>query len=526
MKHRLSIYLWGFLLILAVPFTSCIKNDIPYPRIQANFLTFEVEGQDRGTLIDSANLSVTVYLPEEVNIKKVVVKDYTVTPEAHVVGYNLSDPLNLSSPIYVGIELYQVYTWTVKAEQNIERYFTVSGQVGASVIDVPGHRVIAYVSKTADLSQIMVESIKLGPTGSTITPDILGKQVDFSEPVELTVSSYGGEDVSTWTIYVKNSDIDVATVSADAWTNVAWVYGRGEAGKDNGIEYRLAGDEQWTKVSDADLTIEGGDFHACIKHLSPNTTYEARAFSGDAYGDVLTFTTGSVVQLPNSSFDNWWLNGKIWCPWAEGGEPYWDTGNTGAATLGQSNSVPTEDTSSGTGWAAMLQTKFIGLFGIGKLAAGNIFIGSYVRTDGTNGVLSFGRPFAERPTKLKGYLKYNTAPIDYAATEFNYMKGQPDTCIVWMALIDTPEPFEIRTNPNNRNLFDPNGNYVVAYGKVEFGETIPNYIPFEFELNYKSTSRKPTYVLITASSSKYGDYFTGGQGAVLYIDDLELLYDY
>ena len=67
---------------------------------------------------------------------------------------------------------------------------------------------------------------------------------------------------------------------------------------------------------------------------------------------------------------------------------------------------------------------------------------------------------------------------------------------------------------------------MVAYGKIEYGETISQYIPFEFELDYRSTSRIPKYILITASASKYGDYFTGGAGSVLYLDDLELLYDY
>lgn len=521
---RLKLNLLIILIVGALISASCIRNDIPYPRIQANFLTFEVDYQDRGSLIDSASRTITVYLPEEVDIENVMVHDYTVTPGARVVDIDLKAPIDLSYPLYVDLELYQVYTWTISAVQNITRYFTVAGQVGVSTIDVPGRRVVAEVAKTADLSKITVETIKLGPEGSVMQPDLKGEVVDFTKPVEVTVEAYGRSEV--WTLYVQNSDLDVATVSVDAWTNVAWVYGRGEAGKDNGIEYRLTGDSEWTRVDRSDLTVQGGDFYACIKHLTALTTYETRAYSGDAYGDVLTFTTGSALQLPNESFDNWWLNGKIWCPWAEGGEPYWDTGNTGAATLGQSNSVPTEDTSSGTGWAAMLQTKFIGIFGLGKLAAGNIFIGSYVRTDGTNGVLSFGRPFAERPTKLRGYLKYNTAPIDYAAAEFDYMKGKPDTCIVWMALIDTPEPFEIRTNPKDRNLFDPNGDYVVAYGKIEYGESVPSYIPFEFDLKYTSTSRVPRYILVTASSSKYGDYFTGGTGAVLYVDDLELMYDY
>lgn len=66
----------------------------------------------------------------------------------------------------------------------------------------------------------------------------------------------------------------------------------------------------------------------------------------------------------------------------------------------------------------------------------------------------------------------------------------------------------------------------MAYGKIEQSNTIEAYIPFEINLEYKSTSRVPKYILVTASASKYGDYFTGGNGAVLWIDDLELLYDY
>ena len=149
-----------------------------------------------------------------------------------------------------------------------------------------------------------------------------------------------------------------------------------------------------------------------------------------------------------------------------------------------------------------------------------------MRTDGTNGVLSFGRAFTERPTRVRGYLKYTTAPISHAINEYKPLIGQPDTCIVWCALIDAAEPFEIRTNPSNRQLFNPDAEDVIAYGKIEYGENVASYSPFEFKLNYKSTSRVPKYILLTASASKYGDYFTGGAGSTLWLDDIELLYDY
>lgn len=514
----------GVALILGLGLSGCIKNDIPYARIQANFLSIEAEGQDAGAQIDSTDLQINLFFPEEVDISKVHITNYSLTPGAYIVGDSVLNHLDLTEPKTVTVRLYQDYEWTIIGNQNIKREIQLSGQIGGAIIDVPSHTVIVDVNENYDITKLTVESIKLGPDGWTMTPNLNGKVVDFSKPVEVTVDYYGTPQV--WTIYVILVEAVVTTTSVDAGTNVAWVYGEGEAGRSFGFEYRIAGTTQWTSVPDEWVTINGGKFSACIRHLSAMTSYEVRAVSGTDIGNPLEFTTGYAFQMPNESMDDWWLDGKVWCPWPEGGERYWDTGNKGAAITGASNSVPTDITSSGQGWAAKLETVFASVLGIGKLAAGNIFVGSYVKTDGTNGILSFGRPCDQRPTKVRGYLKYNCTAISDASSEFKSMIGQPDTCIVWCALIDSPEPFEIRTNPKNRQLFDPEGSYVVAYGKIQFGETIPNYIPFEFELKYTSTSRVPKYILCTASASKYGDYFTGGRGSTLYLDDLELLYDY
>lgn len=511
-------------LLAGLALTSCLKDDIPYPHIQANFRAIEVDGITAGPVIDSVNRTVTLAFPETANIYNVDITRYTLTPGATIVGDSITGGIDLSQPRKVTLRLYQEYEWTITANRPVERYFTVSSQIGSTEIDVPGRRVILSVSSKADLAALQVLSCKLGPEGSTMTPELEDRTVDFSKPVEVEIDDWGHR--SSWTIYVTTTEATVTTTSVDAWSMVAWAYGEAEAGRTNGFEYRLKGDSQWTRVPQTDVVEQNASFHACIKHLSPQTDYEVRAFSNEEYGETLDFTTGSVLQVPNNTLDSWWLDGKIWNPWPEDGEQYWDTGNKGATTLGPSNSVPTDDTSSGTGWAAMLQTKFVGIGMIGKLAAGNLFVGRYVRTDGTNGILSFGREFTQRPTKMRGYFKYKTAPVSSTTAGFEALKGQPDTCIIWCALIDQAQPFEIRTNPNNRQLFDSEGSYVVAYGKYETGDNVSQWIPFEFELNYKSTSRQPRYLLITASASKYGDYFTGGDGAVLYIDDIVLEYDY
>lgn len=520
-KDSLS-YIFIFpMLCLAAMLSGCIKNNIPYPRIQANFVTLEASGQTGTTQIDTVNRVATITLPEDANIYSVRISGYSLTPGAHIVDNPFGNPVDLSEPIYVYLELYQSYLWSITAVQNIERYFEVSGQMGETAIDVPGHRVVVYVRSGTDLKEISVIRAKLASTAAAMTPDLLeGGTFDGSKPFTVTTDTYGHKEV--WTVYVQTVEEAVTTVGVDAWTCVAWVQGQGEAGLDNGFEYRITGSEAWTKLPESQVTHNGGAFTGCIMHLSPETSYEVRAYSNDNYGSILSFTTGKELQVPNSDFENWWLDKRVWCPWAEDGEPYWGTGNQGAATVGQSNTVPTDDTPTGTGRAAKLETKWI----VVKLAAGNIFTGTYIRTDGTNGVLSFGRPFTERPVRVQGMYKYTGAIIDRACNEFKNLIGQPDTCSVWAALIDSDEPYEIRTNPNNRRLFNPDGPEVIAYGQLLNAETITSYVPFDFELKYKSTSRVPKYLIICASASKYGDYFTGGAGATMYIDDIKLVYDY
>lgn len=510
--------------VLFAALTSCIKNDIPYPRIQPDITAIDAEGMISPAEIDPASRLVVMRFDETVDMGNVDITSYSLSEGASIVKNGFDKPIDLAKYYIVTLKLYQEYDWVIQGIQDIKRYFTVENQIGATVIDVTGKRVVVTLPVTTGLGSVKVLTMKLGLEGSTVSPEIVGTTIDLNKPFEVTVERFGREE--KWTIYGETAESNVTTLRADAWTQVAWVYGTAIEGRDNGVEYRQQGSEEWIKAPQEWITHTGGSFYARLQNLNPETTYEARTYSDSEFGAVETFTTGSIIQVPNSTLGEWNKVGKVWNPWPEGGTPFWDTGNKGATTIGESNSTPTTDTSSGTGQGARLETVFAGLGVIGKLAAGNIFVGEYVRTDGTNGVLNFGREFKQRPTKMRGYLKYNCATISNSNDEYKHLIGQPDTCSVYIALVDSPQPIEIRTNPKNRQLFDKNAPYVVAYGQFQSGETIPDYIPFEITLDYNSTDRVPTYILIVASASKYGDFFTGGVGSVLCIDDLELLYDY
>jgi hypothetical protein len=505
--------------------TGCINNDVPYPRIQQNILAISAEGESAPAKIDEESMTVTLTLGEEADIRNVKFTEVQYTEGAEVSKDLLEGTYNLSTPISVTLSKYQSYQWVIEANQSIERYFSISGQIGETVIDVPGKRVVVTVPDNLNVSHLQVLSCKLGPQGATMTPDIQPGYYDFSAPMRVSVAYH--DQVETWTIFVVTSDTVVSTTQVDAWTQVIWAYGAAVETADNGFEYREASETEWHTVPKSYITYNGGAFSCYIPHLTPLTTYLVRATSDDNKGNEIEVTTSATRDLVDGSFDQWWLkNSKVWCPWDENGTSFWDTGNTGAATLGNSNVVPSTDTPNGVGQSAKLETKFVGVGIIGKLAAGSIYTGEFEKVDGTNGILEFGRPWKVRPTKLKGYFKYTTAPINYTSSEYSDLMGRPDTCHIYIAMTDWTSTYQIRTNPNNRQLFDKNSSAVIAYGELLCAENTNGWQEFEITLNYRSTSRVPNYILITAAASKYGDFFTGGTGACLYVDQFSLSYDY
>lgn len=524
-KNSLPIVLLLFLL------ASCIKNDIDYPVIKLQILDLAVKGQTSTTEINTETRTVTFDLDESVDLKKVELTKLELTEGAKT-ELTVPSLMDLTQPKKVILSLYQDYEWTIIGKQAIERKFVVEDQIGSAVFDEENHIAVAYVSTQTSLRMIHVEDLKLGPVGCTMIPADYTTLQNFMSGQKVTIKYHDVTEV--WTLYVSQSTNEVVTSSADGWTNVAWLYGQGKKGSTFGFEISEATSGVWEAVNSSYIEVNGGSFKARVPHLKSSTAYNCRAVSGDKYGEIITFTTGASVELPGGLFNDWFLDGDVWNPWAIDGEQFWDTGNKGASSLGESNSIPTSsDTWNGKGKAAQLNSKFVGIASIGKFAAGNLYVGQYIKTEGTNGILNFGRPFTERPVRLSGHYKYTTAPINYIPkktssdySRFASYEGQPDTCFIYVALGDWSSPVEIRTNPNNRSLFNKNDPHVIAYAEFSSGTTVSSYQKLNLDLVYRATNRAPKYMLIVCSASKYGDYFTGGAGSTLWVDDFTLEYDY
>ena len=538
---RTLFYKLGMLLLLAVVLCGCIKNDIPFARIPLSITALKVEGQVGTTSFSEKDRTATVTLAETVNPKSVKVDSIGYTEKA-VATLASGDVIDLTNDVEVTLSLYQDYVWKIMRNQPIERRLTVSNQVGNAVFDIDHCMVTIHITKSASLRDVELVDLKLGPTGAAYNGSTEGlpavswnRYANYAETtIHVTYSDFIDEE---WTVKVYNSDSDVLTERADGWVNVAWMYGAGVAGTECGFEYREAGAENWIAVPKEYVTVNGGQFSARVPHLKANTTYECRAFSDGQRAKAVQFSTVDMGSFPNMGFEDWHKSEKsVICPWAKDGSVFWDTGNHGSAIVGEKNvttNVPDIRPGSTGQYAACLSSQNI--LGV-KFAAGNLFVGEYKKTQGTNGILGFGREFVSYPTALKGWFKYKTAPITEVSKGYEKLKNQPDTCIVWVALGDweltqnaetgQKTAVEIRTdNNNNGKYFDKNDPHVIAYGEMTCGEDVNEYKSFEVKLDYRATNRVPTSLLIVCSASKYGDYFTGGE-CVMWIDDFSLVYDY
>lgn len=305
------------------------------------------------------------------------------------------------------------------------------------------------------------------------------------------------------------------------------------------VQYRETGTSAWS-TEEVNPT-RASTIYVEIKGLNPSTTYEFRTVSGSFDGEkyefeseVKTFATESKFIIPNASMEEWSTYGSknIVFPGSDGVKTFWDTGNEGANVASTVLTTGSSDIVHSGEKAAKLESKFASLYGMGKLAAGNIFVGTYDKTSGTNGELTFGRPYdGSHPTKLRVWANYRPGKVDQNKRTTDpvpdgFGDGN-DYGQIYVAL--TTQAIEVKT-ASESTLFNPNADYIIAYGEQTWtgnfgadGQLAEVNIPLVYR--EKAKTEKPTHLVIVCSASKYGDYFTGSSTSVMYLDDFELVYE-
>lgn len=344
---------------------------------------------------------------------------------------------------------------------------------------------------------------------------------------------------ATLSLRLSNAAVELqeaTDVSYTTTTFVATIVKPDELTGNVGFNYREKGASDWTFVAG---TNNGTTLTATVDNLKFGTTYEYCAVAGGYTSPAKELTTLTPPQLPNASFEQTsTASDKALMFSADPNDFYWDSGNHGSQKMSKNvTEVTTKYFHSGK-QGLCLHSQFVGFGALGKFAAGNIFVGKYLATEGMDGVLGWGRPFncPIRPKALKVWARYEPVNITHDGNGVipSVSKGDPDNGIVYIALVTDQTmsynsetwPQIVKTSSSSRQLFNPSGSNVVAYGEHVFtsATTESGLVEITIPLNDVNPNLTVSNIIIVASASRYGDYFVGGNGSLLYLDDFELVY--
>ena len=541
---------------------SCISNDIPYPVVELRIANVEGEGFS----VSENNVTsrvVTLTLDEATDIRNVKIDAVTYDAVVHSIELNkaelldqvrssqeLTGTFNLLSPIYTTLSLYQDYDWTIRAVQTIERRFSVTGQIGATEIDTENRIVRVYVPDDTDLGHIEIEELKLGPaeitTYSPSLEELSGSSFESVRFVDVTCHGV----TERWMLYVETTNVKVALREADLWQNTGTVtalisadeYASGAA-----LEYRIKGDTEWQPMQESGY--DAGILTATIapewktetnpngltvyklvpkKGLFAGHTYEFRLLvGGNEQGAPLEYTAPAGNTIPNGDMEDasmscWTQNNKT----AE----FWGSGNN-TFTKGLCTQAP---------FAGGTRAKLQATSAVGVLASGNLFTGLFQKDLITRGVVSFGQTYAwkARPRALKvQYFAEHIGPVDIDK-KFGAPigMGDQDRARIMVAIVDWNTRREVGsgTEPPT-GTWDPQEaasteqGKIIAYGSLFIDEssTGDRMIDTQLELHFYDREAKPSglyQLVISCSTSAYGDFMTGCKSNVLYIDNFEWAY--
>lgn len=412
----------------------------------------------------------------------------------------------------------QVYTYSTSADvtSNNDGYFTVAQVTDGS-----------NLNWTVTLSDKLLTTIAAG-----------------SQKVTITATDVEGVEGEVDAMFFGEGTFAMSVLDAWAATATLKAYVNNSAATNVKIYYRQVAPE--TLISDwsiVDATLSSDNVYvATATGVNGGGTYEYYLEYDEAQKGVsATFQTYGV-QIPNAGMEEWQGDSPL-LPYV--GTQYWDSGNHGSSTLGKNVTTNSTDIRPGsTGkYSAFLKSQFVGVAGIGKFAAGNIFFGTYLGTSGTNGTIGFGQPFAfdYRPQSLVVWYKGKVGTIDEVGNGSNIgvSDGDSDKAQIYVWLCNWTGQHSVNTADsstfiNPETTATTNEGNIIGYGVWSRVITSTDngadngWTKLEIPITYREgdgfTDVKPNYLVISCAASGYGDYFAGSTDSYMYVDDFEFVY--
>ena len=585
---------FAIILSAALSLCACIKNDLPKPVVDLYIASLDVEGISGNIVLDRASYTATIPLAEETNIEAVQFKtisygadvvtniNYEADNTKIIVSKDLNNKVvNMSQPEYITLSYFQDYEWKIVATQTINRIWSVDGQIGSTEWDIEGRRAIVKRRQDYPLNDVKTTDVRFGPRPTYDYPEVAEMPTNFDNAnMARTVSVTAHGHNTVWELVIVPTEVALDFEYVSAGANVIWIKAANIDGASIQFAYRQRGSEEWTKVNDAWYAsdsknpynrYEEGFVKAVVRGLEPGTEYEVIGYADEKQSDIKIVTTAPLYQIPNSDMEQWgkFTNdqdllptgeaGPCWYPFSSVLEMFWATGNPGGTSLGEKynltypvyknanpENVPADST--GEVSAFMGSQSVLGM----KFAAGNLFVGHYGETLGTNATVYFGRPMAQniKPVAVRFKVKYSRGSINWITignkyqaasngTEYHIgskqikvIGGQPDVAKIFFCLTDWAAPHCVNS-ADEKTFFDPRtASGVVGLGYFD-SDNNPEMVVEETDkwhtmtlpVEYSNPEVVPSQLVLTFTCSGYGDYFTGSSESWMYVDEIELLYD-
>ena len=96
-----------------------------------------------------------------------------------------------------------------------------------------------------------------------------------------------------------------------------------------------------------------------------------------------------------------------------------------------------------------------------------------------------------------------------------------DNGFIQVLLTDWPAPYHINTV--DETFVKDDDPHIIGSARLLLTRDTGGYIRFNLPIEYRN-DRTPKYVVIACTSSIGGDYFTGGDGSTLYLDEFKFVY--
>lgn len=382
-----------------------------------------------------------------------------------------------------------------------------------------GVQTLSFGMQDAGSSEVYAQHVefrKQGLVADEVTADLWANTATFKALVQSSVSKveirYRKEGASDW-----NTLTAVAGTTADGFTTYTAASTAGWIESTNGNNH---------KVYKPDMT----------KSIFANNRYEYQLlFDGVAEGPTVVYAPTTSQSIPYATFED----SSLACYGNDTGvAPFWGSGNNSFTNDDPLCRFATYSGMQGIG-CAQLSSCAAGAFGITMLAAGNLFTGTFNKPS-TTGTVRFGVKYnwEARPTALKLKFWGDLGTVDRDDKDAGKIAdGQPDEASILVAIVDWSARHEVTSGTGNpTGMWSPeDGVNAVSEGQIiGYGVAYPTgksthtgMVDYEVPIVYYNTTNKPSanYTLvISAATSRYGDYMNGCSDSNMYIDDIRWSY--